>query len=198
MEFEIKSTPSFTRTLSQIKHLVLNLTKYAWGKLQNSEERYKDELSKWRDSACSWIGSVNIVKMSVLPKVNNRFNAILVKIPASCFVEIDRRILKFVQKNKRSRVAKLILKEKNTVGGLTLPRLKAYYKATVIKTVWYWWKNRQINQWNRLESPEIDPHKYSQLIFDKGVKAIQWHGDSISINGAGIKLYIHISKKKCI
>ena len=136
--------------------------------------------------------------MSVLPKVNDRFNAILVKIPASCFVEIDRLILHFVQRNKRSRVANLILKEKNEVGGLTLPLLKAYYKATVIKTVWHWWKNRQLDQWNRLESPEIDPHKYSQLIFDKGVKAIQWNGDNYFNKWCWNKTVHSYFKKKCI
>ena len=188
----------FTWRLSQIKHLGLNLTKYTWGKLQNSDERYKDERNKWRDSACLWIERVNIVKMSVLPKVNDRFNTILVKIPASCFVEIDRLILHFVQRNKRSRVANLILKEKNEVGGLTLPRLKAYYKATVIKTVWHWWKNRQLDQWNRLESPEIDPHKYSQLIFDKGVKAIQWNGDNYFNKWCWNKTVHSYFKKKCI
>ena len=71
--------------------------------------------------------------MSVLPKVNDRFNAILVKIPASCFVEIDRLILHFVQRNKRSRVANLILKEKNEVGGFTLPNFKASYKIKVLR-----------------------------------------------------------------
>ena len=72
----------------------------------------------------------------------------------------------------------MILKEKNKVGGMTLPDVKTYYKVTVIKTVWYQWKDKQINQWNRIENPEKDPHKYSQLIFNKGVKAIQWRKDS--------------------
>lgn len=64
------------------------------------------------------------------------------KIPAEFFVEIDKLVLKFIRKFKESRIAKTVLKKKNPVGGLILPDFKAYYKAIVIYTVWYWHKGR--------------------------------------------------------
>jgi hypothetical protein len=117
--------------------------------------------------------------MANLQKAIYRFSAISITIPTQFFTELERTICKFIWNNKNPRIAKTLLNNKRTSCESTMPDLKLHYRAIVLKTAWYWYSDIQVDQWNTIEDPEMNPHTYGHLIFGKGAKNIQWNKDSI-------------------
>ena len=110
--------------------------------------------------------------MTILPNVINRFSAIPIKLPM-VFSELEQKISQIHIETQKTPNSQSISRKNNGTGRINFPDLRLYYKATFIKTVWYSHTNRNIDQWNKLESPEINPGTYGYLIFDKRGKNIK-------------------------
>ena len=172
-----KKIPFTTATKKiKIKYLGINLTKEVKDLYSENyttlKKHIKEDTNKWKHILCSWIGRINIINMSILPKAIYRFDAIPIKIPMTYFTDIEQIFQNFIWNQKRPQIASAILRRTKLEGLL-------YLISKYTTSNWYWHKNTTHSQWNRTKSPEINPCLYGQWLFDKGGMSIQWSKESV-------------------
>ena len=145
-------------------------------------KQIKEDTNRWKDIFCSWIGRINTVKITILPKAIYRFHVTPMELPRTIFMELEQNILQFLWNHKRPWRTTAIL----VGGGVRKQRLRNHspWLQTILQScsnqeMWYWNQNRNIDQWNKIERPEINQCTYSHLIYDKEGKNIQWRKDSL-------------------
>ena len=176
LERDIKETIPFTSTTKRIKYLWIHLPKetedlYAEN-YKTLMKEIKDDMNRWRDIPCSWTERINTVKWLYYPKQSTGSVQFPIKLSMAFFTEllIEQKKSHNLYGNTKIPSSQSNFEKEGGAGGINLSDFRLYYKATDIKTVWYWHKDRNIDQWNKTESPEINPCTYGHFIFDKGGK----------------------------
>ena len=133
---------------------------------------------------CLWAGRINILKMSTVPRAIYIFSAIPIKLQTVFFTELEQIILEFVLKQIKPQIFKAVLRKKNGPVGINLLDSRLYYKAAIIKRVWYWHKGRNVDEWNKMERLETNSCTYDNLSLTKEAKAYNGEKTIILTSGA--------------
>ena len=157
------------------------------------DDKEIEEINRWRGIPCSWVGRIDIVKMTIIPNAIYRFNVILIKLTMACFTKLEQKISQFIWKQKRLKTGKVILRKKNRAGRINLPDFRLCYKPAVMKTIWYWNKKKQ--KYRPMEpdrKPRNKPmHLWVTLFLTREARRYNGTQTTSSINGSGKTGQLH-------